>query len=138
MPEATVLIAVVINSGEQAIETVLSQNRLTYEEVKRFSDLNNNSNLIFYPILCENLPKKHAGVGLARKIGMDLAIHHFKSTSKSRGIIISLDADCSVSQNFLLSIHNEFISNNKLNATIHNFHHRIEDNKKEIDVWAEG
>ena len=130
MPEATVLIAVVINSGEQAIETVLSQNRLTYEEVKRFSDLNNNSNLIFYPILCENLPKKHAGVGLARKIGMDLAIHHFKSTSKSRGIIISLDADCSVSLNFLESIHFEFSRNNKLNATIHNFHHRVGDGFK--------
>jgi hypothetical protein len=39
--------------------------------------------------------------GLARKIGMDLAIQHFLDTGNRDGVIISLDADCTVSPNFL-------------------------------------
>jgi len=82
----------------------------------------------FFPLLFEGLPRKHAGVGLARKIGMDLAVEHFLRIGNDRGVIVSLDADCTVSENFLTAIHRAFISNDRLNATVHNFRHRIEDN----------
>ena len=130
-PNANVFVAVVINSGEETNKNILAQNRLTFEEVERFADINNNPHLVFHPILCENLPKKHAGVGLARKIGMDLGIHHFYCTSNNHGIIVSLDADCEVSENFLVSIHNEFSKSSKLNATIHNFHHRVNEEREQ-------
>lgn len=47
-----------------------------------------------------NLPSKHAGVGLARKIGMDAALALFAATGYD-GLIVCLDADCSVSENYL-------------------------------------
>lgn len=132
-PNANILVVVIINSAINAHHDILLQNRSTFNEVERFAILNNNVNLIYFSLLCENLPRKHAGVGLARKIGMDLAIDHFYSNNNSKGIIISLDADCEVSENFFTSIYDEFSRNEKLNATIHNFHHRVEDNDKDIE-----
>ena len=132
-PNANILIAVIINSGIDDNKNILLQNRLTFTEVERFTILNNESNLIYFPLLCENLPRKHAGVGLARKIGMDLAIDHFHSNNNNSGVIISLDADCEVSQNFFTSINDEFNKNKKLNATIQNFHHRVENDDKDIE-----
>ena len=130
---ANLLIAIVINSGIDVNRNILTANRSTYNEVERFAVSNNESKLTFIPLLCENLPKKHAGVGLARKIGMDLAVDHFYSNNNKRGIIISLDADCEISESFFVSIFDEFNRNEKLNSTIHNFHHRVEDDIKEIE-----
>lgn len=132
-PNANLLVAIVINSGIDVNRNILTANRSTYNEVERFAVSNNESKLTFIPLLCENLPKKHAGVGLARKIGMDLAVDHFYSNINKRGIIVSLDADSEISESFFVSILDEFNSNEKLNSTIHNFHHRVEDDNKEIE-----
>ncbi len=131
-PNANLLVVVIINSGIDVNRNVLLQNRSTYIEVERFAILNNEANLIYFPLLCEDLPRKHAGVGLARKIGMDLAVDHFYSNSK-KGVIVSLDADCEISESFFVSIHNEFSKNEKLNCTIHNFHHRVEDESIDLE-----
>jgi hypothetical protein len=131
-PNANLLVVVIINSGIDAKHDVILQNRSTYTEVERFAVLNNESRLTYFPLLSENLPKKHSGVGLARKIGMDLAIDHFY-TNNNKGIIISLDADCEISENFFVSIYDEYSQNDKLNSTIHNFYHRVEDDDYGIE-----
>ncbi len=46
------------------------------------------------------LPPKQAGVGLARKIGMDAAFSCF-AMHHCDGLIVCLDADCTVSENYL-------------------------------------
>lgn len=127
------LVAIVINSGINASESTVIQNRSTFKEVERFSVYNNEIGLLYFPLLCEDLPKKHAGVGLARKIGMDLAVDYFYSYKNKRGVIVSLDADCKVSENFFVAIFNEFTRNENLNATIHSFHHRVEQDNNEIE-----
>lgn len=133
IPNANILVAVIINSGKNASQQVVLQNRSTFIKVERFSSLNDEHNLKYFSLLVEDLPRKHAGVGLARKIGMDLAVDHFYSNRKERGIIISLDADCEVSDNFFVSIYNEFNRNVKLNGTIHNFYHRLEVDDKDVE-----
>lgn len=40
-----------------------------------------------------DLPEKHAGTGLARKIGMDEAVHRLRQVGNVEGLIVSLDAD---------------------------------------------
>ena len=47
-----------------------------------------------------DLPPRQAGVGLARKIGMDLALGIFAQIKRD-GLIVNLDADCKVAQNYL-------------------------------------
>ena len=39
------------------------------------------------------MPAKDAGVGLARKTGMDEALYRFNMLGKPEGIILSYDAD---------------------------------------------
>lgn len=47
-----------------------------------------------------NLSPKHAGVGMARKIGMDLALEALGAINQD-GLIVCLDGDCKVSANYL-------------------------------------
>lgn len=53
-----------------------------------------------YGIKAFDLEPKHAGVGLARKIGMDKALERF-ATINHDGLIVCLDGDCTVSPNYL-------------------------------------
>lgn len=125
-PDANVLVGVVINSGIHSDEASISQNRVTYDAVKLFANQFTEPGFSFFPLLFEGLPRKHAGVGLARKIGMDLAVNHFHENENHQGVIVSLDADCLVSPNFFESIHEAFQQDSKLHATIHHVSHRPE------------
>ncbi|PKL82232.1 MAG: hypothetical protein CVV24_11210 [Ignavibacteriae bacterium HGW-Ignavibacteriae-3] len=50
------------------------------------------------------MPEKDGGVGLARKIGMDLALRQFDFSNNRTKILICLDADCTIGKNYLSSI----------------------------------
>jgi glycosyltransferase involved in cell wall biosynthesis len=54
------------------------------------------------------IPQNLGGVGMARKIGMDMALRLLKKSSAPRNLIISLDADTIVQNNYLSAIHNYF------------------------------
>ena len=72
----------------------------------------------------KELPEKDAGAGLARKIGMDLALTVFDYDSVNKKILISLDADCVVEKNYLSEIVNSFNKKN-LHAAVINYAHEI-------------
>jgi hypothetical protein len=78
----------------------------------------------------KELDEKHSGVGLARKIGMDLALTIFDYKQMSKKLIICLDADCTIKQNYLTTIVSDF---NKYNysAAVIDFAHTIDGNDKE-------
>ncbi len=65
-----------------------------------------------------------AGVGLARKIGMDSALQVFDYSSPGKKLIISLDADCLVEDNYLSEISLFFKNQNAFAATV-NFQHNL-------------
>ncbi len=132
-PDATILVVIILNSGVQSDRLSIIQNRITDAEVNSFANRTNNQRLSFHSILFEKLPKKHSGVGLARKIGMDIAVKHFIESNNHNGIIVSLDADCLLSENFLYSIYSAFKENEKLNCTIHSIRHLVEDGNVQIE-----
>ena len=132
-PEAKIATVIVFNSSERSTEEGIMQNRSSFKQVGEFAAINNSDQRQFLPLLFEGLPRKHAGVGLARKIGMDLAVEHFFLHDKADGVIVSLDADCTVSENFLTEIYHAFSSNGRLNATVHHFHHRVEENSPKLE-----
>ena len=99
--ELPVCVLVVVNSSELTENSVVMHNRETYSRLLAFATEHNQPNLCFHTLLCEELPRKHAGVGLARKIGMEWAVRGFLQSGNSDGVIISLDADCTVSENYL-------------------------------------
>jgi hypothetical protein len=68
----------------------------------------------------KELPEKEGGVGLARKIGMDSALSVFNYKEKGgRNLLICLDADCTVKENYLAEIHRYFYENRIKAASIY-------------------
>ena len=73
----------------------------------------------------KELNTKQAGVGLARKIGMDLSLTIFDYSKHTKKLIICLDADCTVSQKYLTNIVNDFNINDRSVAVV-NFEHPVD------------
>jgi len=73
----------------------------------------------------KELNTKQAGVGLARKIGMDLSLTIFDYSKGTKKMIICLDADCTISQTYLTNIINDFNKNNYSVAVV-NFEHPVD------------
>ena len=119
-------VLVVVNSGELSDKSVIENNRSTYKELIAFAEKHNQPQLSFHALLCEDMPRKHAGVGLARKIGMEWAVRGFLQSGNSSGVIISLDADCTVSANYLQLIEHQFLTYSP-NCCVLNFLHRAKD-----------
>jgi hypothetical protein len=78
----------------------------------------------------KELDEKHSGVGLARKIGMDLSLTVFNYTDKSKKLIICLDSDCTVKQNYLTTIVSDFNKQN-YSAAVIEYAHNINGSDKE-------
>lgn len=125
-------VIVIVNSGENTPEEIVNINRDIFEKLQicQQTEVYNNFKLLIH--LIENTPKRFAGVGNARKTGMDEAVHRFNSIEKPDGIIISLDADCLVSKNYFESIENYYSQNKKSGACTlqfkHDFNNGIFDN----------
>lgn len=130
--ENPVCVLVVVNSGEDTDETVVLRNRKTYFDLIEFAKTESEPLLSFHALMCENLPRKHAGVGLARKIGMEWAVRGFLQAKKRDGVIVSLDADCKVSENYLSSIENQFTLYSP-NCCVLNFRHRVLENLQSME-----
>lgn len=98
-PTCGVEVLVVVNSGTDAPQEVKAQNRLNVEQARPYS------HVLDFP----ELPPKHAGVGLARKIGMDEALWRFDQVDRLwDGIIVNYDADCRCDPNYLRAIEAHF------------------------------
>ncbi|WNJ18701.1 glycosyltransferase [Pontibacter sp. G13] len=85
-------------------------------------------NLAYWVIRVDDLPKKHAGVGLARKIGLDEAVDRFEQAGKEDGILVWLDADCEVMPNYLTEIQHHFQENPKKDVSSIRFEHPVSGN----------
>ena len=78
----------------------------------------------------------YAGVGLARKVGMDTSLQIFDYSMNNKKIIISLDADCLVQENYLTEIQNYFSQNNNSVALV-DFEHKLpEDESNKIGILS--
>jgi hypothetical protein len=115
----------VVNSYSISSSEIIEQNRLTFSELKNFAEENNSTKFYLTPLLYENLPGHQTGAGLPRKIGMDYAAKIFSETKNPDGIIVSLDADTTVANNYLTEIYEDFTKHKLKSATIQ-FHHPVE------------
>ena len=116
-------VIVLINNSESEIEEIKEQNLLTLKTLQILLETYSKSNMHLIPVLIGDLDAKHAGVGWARKLGMDIATQRFR-TINFNGTIVGLDADTVVESNYLNSIYS-FFSNNNFNAASIYFEHPI-------------
>ncbi|MGE0019104.1 MAG: glycosyltransferase family 2 protein [Draconibacterium sp.] len=111
IPENNTEVLIVINHSEKASPDIKEKNQITFEEVANWIEENNTQKLKFFVIGPVELREKWAGVGLARKTGMDEAVGRFNFLNIRRGIVISLDADTLVAENYLVEIEKHFKQN---------------------------
>ena len=102
---------------------VKNENISNHKELVFWCKQNSTEKLCFSPCLAADLPQKHTGAGLARKIGMDTAIQHFIEAENPNGIIISLDADTQVHEKYFTEIEKAFSPLNQPGGCILNFSH---------------
>ena len=125
-PPCALELIVLINAPPGAGNSQIEQNNITYRELQAWKKKNKNS---FIKLLCHNtgIRSRHDwGVGMARKIAMDEAARRFNSIDNPGGAIVSLDADCSVSDNYLLELYNELYREAGRRACSVYFEHPLE------------
>ncbi len=120
-PENKVHVVVVINSGEGDSDEILHQNLQSKQDLEQWKT-KSPVWLELIVLWIEKVPQKIAGVGNARKVGMDYCIDLM--TDNRDAIIICYDADCNCSQNYLTEIEKEFKSKQFEVATIY-YEHRF-------------
>jgi len=134
-PACHVEVIVVINHPENASEEIIRQSRGALEEITRWASVNDDETLTVHPLFAGSLPTKSAGVGLARKIGMDEAVWRFQSLGKTDGLIIGLDMDCRCAENYLKEIHNASLQNENFNGGVVFFEHPLEGIEINLKTW---
>lgn len=125
-PLRHVEVIVLINHSETASEEIRKQNEITSRELEQWISEHSTLQLRFFVVGPVSLRKKWAGAGLARKYGMDEAVMRFNYLNNPHGIIVSLDADTVVEENYFTEIENYFRNNqDAAGATLH-FSHQTE------------
>ncbi len=135
-PLAPTEVLVLINSAKSSSAEIVEKNRQVYKEVMEWIlkhrleihySANSNRQEIknhyrptshqqhkprFFVTLMEDLPEKQFGAGLARKLVMDEAVRRFMRAEElgnpKDGIIVSLDADAVVRQDYLRALEEHF------------------------------
>ena len=126
-PKSGISVLVVVNDAENTSGDAIEQNLLTLKSISRWQLEAQNVFFDVQRIYARSLPPKFAGVGWARKIGMDAAIKQIHKNNCSDGIIISLDADSKVLPNYLQTVENAFSKNPHLNFFTIHFEHPFDD-----------
>ncbi len=104
-------VIVVINDSEKDGTVVTRQNLRTLCETTDWLDERRNPWLPIHLLYPPKLPPKHAGVGQARKIGMDEALQRLADVGQAEdGLLVCYDADCRCSPNYFTGIESHFAS----------------------------
>ena len=122
-PEADVSVLIVINYAEDATKEAIAQNISTSNCIEQWQSQHQELFFDVQRILAPALPQKWAGVGWARKIGMDEAVRQIVENDQPDGIIISFDADSIVLTNYLQTIESAFKDNPTSNFFTIRFEH---------------
>lgn len=124
-----------VNYPEHTSHDLKQQNEQIYISLLEWSKKEELPWMSFFPILTSNLPQKHAGVGLARKIAMDTASSRFSTLNKPNGLILSLDADTLVPSNYFTELDRILLKAPKTDCVIFNFKHPLKGSEFNAAVY---
>ena len=141
------LVIFVVNNLKSSHEEVMSNNRKSLEllrgiifkksdgePIAKISSAGLNIGLIDASSSGLELPEKDGGVGLARKIGMDIALANFDYSNSEKKILICLDADCTVEKNYLTAIVQAFKKRDTSAAYVQYEHLFPEDENEKLAI----
>lgn len=103
-PEGSLEVIVVINYPENSGADVIKLSNDGEKKVNEWIREHNDNSFRTSVIRLDNVPVAKAGVGFARKTGMDAALGRFNILGNNHGLIICFDADCICDGNYLRAI----------------------------------
>ncbi len=107
-PRGAVEVLMIWNASERDHDDLRRRNQTMMERVHVWRMEHEEPRFRFWTLNFPRLPARHAGVGLARKIGMDAAVARFVAAGNPHGIVASLDADCDCDSDYLISLESHF------------------------------
>ena len=111
-PTCNTEIIVVINEPADCDSEIQTVNKVSYLKAREWTFDHNTDSFRFHILYVKNIDKKHHGVGLARKIGMDEAVRRYEYQGNHKvGIIAGFDADSTCQRNYLVEIERHFNNN---------------------------
>lgn len=122
LPPTRVEIIVLFNRNDRMTNDEESLHRKTWNECQQWVHRHNGGTLQYKPIQIDTFPDPKGGVGWARKIVMDEAAQR----AGSEGLLICLDADCTVAKNYLTAIYSFFAQHPNCNAASIYFEHHLD------------
>ncbi len=134
-PPCSVEIIIVVNAPENAGVEEIEVNRKTIKEAKEWITGHSDTFFRVYPLTADSAGIKNWGVGLARKTGMDEAVRRFDTLDRPDGIILNIDADCTVDKNYFTEVYKELSGKNDRSACSIYFEHPVRGNSFAPSVY---
>ncbi len=132
-PSSKVEIIVHVNQPWNASGMAIKDNQRSIRQIERWQQ---TKSTFFHTHLIQhlNIPIKNAGAGYARKIAMDEALYRFNIINNENGIIVSLDADTLVDENYFIELEH-FQKVKQSPVAILHFEHPLSGNKYNLDIY---
>ena len=108
VPRCIVELIIVVNCPDNASQESITNKRKTIADISDWKKEHSGCFLRIHTIDTSSLGAYGWNVGTARKAGMDEAVRRFDAIDNKDGIIVNLDADCTVETNYLSTIYSEF------------------------------
>ncbi len=125
-PRRAVEVLLVVNASERDHARLQARNRATIDAVLAWRAGLDEPRFRVHVLDFPTLPARDAGVGLARKIGMDAALARLVAVENPRGVIASLDADCTCDENYLTALEAHFEADRETLACSVYFEHDVD------------
>lgn len=125
-PPGAVEVIVVVNGSADDPPERRERNLRCWEQAAAWSEAHSRPGRRFLPLHLPDLPPRQAGVGLARKIGMDEACRRLEQAGQRRGVIAGFDADSRCDPNYLTALHAHFRDHPETQACSIYFEHPLE------------
>jgi glycosyltransferase involved in cell wall biosynthesis len=124
-------VLVVVNQSEDESDIVRKTNENSLATLKEWSSF--HPTFALHSIFLKDVPAKKAGVGYARKTGMDEAVRRLQQSRHKDKIILCLDADTLVQSNYVESVHTYFAEHPKCPAASIHYAHPLDDPSEEVN-----
>jgi hypothetical protein len=124
-PESRVEIIIIVNAYSGADREQLNSNAICISNIEKWKQKNKECFFRVYTFDAGQPAISGWGVGLARKTGMDEALRRFNDIGDPYGVIVSLDADCTVEKNYFTVLNSEFYFKKNLIACSIRFEHPL-------------
>ena len=128
VPEVDHEILLVVNASQTTPQAIMEHQKVTLREAHAYASQRLDASRRIHVIPSLDLAPKHAGVGWARKIGMDEGLRRLAlANALDCGYLICLDADCTVREDYFQAIHDHFQQNIKTPGCSLHFEHALAD-----------